>query len=70
MESTHTSIDLELVDFVLLLDHEKCVVEQEYHQLRAITLPSATLLQRALVNKLAAFLLQPEILFLLMKFKS
>jgi hypothetical protein len=40
----YKSTDLELVCFVLLLDHEQCMVKQKYQKLSAIALRTTTAL--------------------------
>ena len=54
---THSSVHLVLLRLALLLDHEKRVIEQKHHQLRALALAATTFLQRALVDELASFVL-------------
>ena len=58
----YPSVDLVLLHFALWLDHEKRVIEQEYHEIAAVTLCVSTLPERTLVDELAAFLLEPEVL--------
>ena len=54
---THSSVHLVLLRLALLLDHEKRVIEQKHHQLRALALAASTFLQRALVDELATLVL-------------
>ena len=60
--STNPAINFELLHFRLRFDHEQGVIEQEYHQISTVALPSAALIQRALVNHLPTFFLEPKVL--------
>lgn len=59
---THATVNLVLLRFALLLHHEQSVVEEEDHELVAVTLSSTSLLQRALVHQLSSLLPQTQVL--------
>ena len=58
----YPSVGLVLLHFALRLDHKERVVEQEDHQIAAVSLPTSTLLEGALVDELAPLLLEAEVL--------
>ena len=59
---TYPPVDFVLLHFALRLDHKERVVEQEDHQIAAVSLPTSTLLEGALVDELATLLLEAEVL--------
>jgi len=59
---THSAVDLVLICFSLLLDHENRMVEQEYLKFFLVT-STTTSIERPLVNELSMFGGQLQILF-------
>ena len=57
-QRTHPAVHLVLLHFALRLYHEKRVVEQEHHEVSAVSLRIPTLLECAFVDQLAALLFQ------------
>ena len=62
LDATYPPIDLVLVSFALLLDHEQCMVKQEDQEFSTIALRTAATLQGAFIYHLTTLFLQPQIL--------